>query len=246
MAAGTSIITYTVIGSGGCINTTTLIVTVTAAPNAGTVSGTQAICSNGTTTFTSNGSSGGTWTSSDTAIATINASTGVITPVAAGTSTISYAVGLGGCNTSATRTVTVTAGPNAGTISGTQALCSNDTTTFTSNGTSGGTWTSSDTAKATIASTGVITPLAAGTSVCGPLLCWCSSPSPFERTSRSRHSLAQPVLFVNVRDSVAPAVLGRLFDLKKSLESQTGISFPYSQYRHPALHPPTPSRCASP
>ena len=166
VAAGTSTMTYTVKATGGCSidATATRTVTVTATPNAGIVSGTQAICSNGTTTFTSNGSSGGTWTSSDAAIATINASTGVITPVAAGTSTISYAVGLGGCNTTATRTVTVTAGPNAGTISGTQALCSNDTTTFTSNGTSGGTWTSSDTAKATIASTGVITPLAAGTS----------------------------------------------------------------------------------
>jgi len=165
VAAGTSTITYTVTGSGGCTNATaTQTVTVTAPLNAGTVSGTQALCSNGTTTFTSNGASGGTWSSSDTAIATINAATGVITPVAAGTSTMSYAVGLGGCNTTATRTVTVTAAPIAGTIIGTQALCSNDTTTFTSNGTSGGTWTSSDTAKATIASTGVITPLAAGTS----------------------------------------------------------------------------------
>ncbi len=166
VAAGISTMTYTVTGSGGCANATaTRTVTITAPLNAGTVSGTQALCSNGTTTFTSNGASGGTWTSSNTAIATINAATGVITSVIAGTSTMSYAVGLGGCNTTATRIVTITAGPNAGTISGTQAICSTGTTTFTSDGASGGTWSSSDTAKANInESTGVITPVAAGVS----------------------------------------------------------------------------------
>ena len=170
VAAGTSTMTYTVKATGGCSidATATRTVTVTATPNAGNISGTQAICSNGTTTFTSNGSLGGAWSSSDTAIATINASTGVITPVAAGISTMTYTVtGSGGCaNATATQTVTVTATPNAGTVSGTQAICSDGTTTtFTSDGASGGAWTSSDMAKATVdPSTGVITPVAAGTS----------------------------------------------------------------------------------
>jgi len=168
VAAGTSTITYTVTGTGGCSNaTTTRTVTVTTAPNAGTISGTQAICSNGTTTFSSNGNSGGAWTSGSTNYATIHSTSGVITPVAAGTSTITYTItGTGGCsNATATRTVTVTTAPNAGTISGTQAICSNGTTTFSSNGNSGGAWTSSDQAVATINSTsGVITPVAAGSS----------------------------------------------------------------------------------
>jgi len=144
VSAGTSTMTYTVSGTGGCSNATqTRTVTVTAAPSAGTLSGTQAICSNGTTTLSSS-VSGGAWTSGTTGVATINSSTGVVTPVSAGTSTMAYTVtGTGGCSDATqTRTVTVTAPATAVTLSGTQAICSNGTTTFTTNGTSGGSWTS--------------------------------------------------------------------------------------------------------
>ena len=165
VAAGTSTMTYTVTGSGCANATATRTVTVTTAPNAGTLSGTQGICSNGTTIFSSNGDTGGTWTSGTPAVATINSSTGVITPVTAGTSTITYTVtGTGGCsNATATRTVTVTALPTAGTLSGTQTICSNGTTTFNSTQ-SGGAWASGSTGIATINSTtGVITPITTGT-----------------------------------------------------------------------------------
>ncbi|WP_173964099.1 Ig-like domain-containing protein, partial [Flavobacterium collinsii] len=69
-----------------------------------------------------NGGSGGSWSSNNTTVATVDALTGEITGAAAGTATISYTVtGTGGCgNATATRTVTVTAAPNAGTLSGTQ------------------------------------------------------------------------------------------------------------------------------
>ncbi|WP_201296311.1 Ig-like domain-containing protein, partial [Flavobacterium sp. 9R] len=57
----------------------------------------QAICISGTTTFSST-VTGGSWSSSDTAIATVNSSTGVVTGVTAGTATITYTVtGTGGC-----------------------------------------------------------------------------------------------------------------------------------------------------
>ena len=158
-ASGTYNITAT--PSGGCTAATKSVsVTITSAPNAGTISGTQAICSNGTTTFTTNGNVGGTWSSGTTGVATINASTGVITPVAAGTSTITYLVGgTGGCTTaSATRTVTVTTAPNAGTLTGTQTICTGGTSTFSSNGNSDGAWSSDATNIATVgSSTGVIT-----------------------------------------------------------------------------------------
>ena len=119
--------TYTVTGTGGCPNATaTRTVTVTAAPVAGTLSGTQNVCVGLTTTFSST-QTGGTWSSSNTAIATINSSTGVITGVAAGTATMTYTVtGTGGCpNATATRTVTVTTIPT---------LSINDNTIIEQNG----------------------------------------------------------------------------------------------------------------
>jgi len=127
-------------------------VTVVAAPNAGTVSGTQGICVGGNTTFTSNGSSGGAWTSNNTGAATVNSSTGVITGVASGSANITYTVtGTGGCtNATATRTVTVTSAPNAGTVGGTQNICVNGTTGLFSNGFGGGTWSTSNAAVATV------------------------------------------------------------------------------------------------
>ncbi|WP_271730215.1 Ig-like domain-containing protein, partial [Aquimarina algiphila] len=90
--------TYTVSGTGGCPDATaTRDVTITAPPTAGTLSGTQEACIAGTTTFSST-EAGGSWSSANTAIATINASTGLITGVAAGTVTMTYTVsGTGGC-----------------------------------------------------------------------------------------------------------------------------------------------------
>jgi uncharacterized protein YjdB len=173
VAAGTATITYTVVGTGGCANATaTRTVTVTAAPIVGAISGNQSICSSGgtnTSTFTvtaSGGTGAFTWTSSNTAVATVNSSTGVVTGVAAGTATITYTrTGSGGCaDVTATRTVTVTAPPSAGTLNGSTGICINGTATYSST-VVGGSWTSSNTAVATInSSTGVISPVAVGSS----------------------------------------------------------------------------------
>ena len=164
VAAGTATITYTVAGTGGCTNATaTRTVTVTAAPSAGTLSGTTGICINGSSTFTST-VSGGSWASSNPAVATINSSTGVISPVTVGSSTMTYTVtGTGGCsNATATRVITITALPTAGTLSGNQTICIGATSSFTST-VSGGTWSSSNTGIATInASTGVVSGVASG------------------------------------------------------------------------------------
>ena len=163
VAAGTATITYTVAGTGGCADAVvTRTVTVTAAPSAGTLSGTQGVCVGLTTTFSST-VNGGTWSSSDQGVATVSTG-GVITGVAAGTATITYTVaGTGGCaDAVVTRTVTVTAPPSAGTLSGTQGVCVGLTTTFSST-VNGGTWSSSDQTVATVSTSGVITGVAAGT-----------------------------------------------------------------------------------
>ncbi|WP_272024183.1 hypothetical protein, partial [Olleya namhaensis] len=65
VSAGTTTITYTITGTGGCPDdTATTDVTVTTAANAGTLSGVQAICSTGSTTISSDGDTGGIYTSS--------------------------------------------------------------------------------------------------------------------------------------------------------------------------------------
>jgi subtilisin-like proprotein convertase family protein len=167
IGAGTASITYDITGTGGCANSSaSRTVTVTAPPaSAGTLAGTQAICVAGVSIFSTNGASGGTWTSSAAGVATVS-TTGTVTGVSAGTSTITYTIaGTGGCaDATATRTVTVTAPPVAGTLSGGQNIFIGATSTFSST-TSGGTWASSNASVATINSTtGVVTGVAAGTS----------------------------------------------------------------------------------
>jgi len=131
VSAGTATISYKVLGTGSCPDAkATRTVTVTDAPSAGVLSGNQAICINGNSSFTSTQSSG-TWASSDVNVATINAS-GIITAITAGTATMTYTVtGTGGCSdASATRTITISPLVNAGTLSGNQTICSNGTTTL--------------------------------------------------------------------------------------------------------------------
>ena len=134
------------VNSAGCEGARTLVtVTVTAAPNAGTISGTETICSNGTTTFTTDGNTGGTWTSGTQSVATINASTGVVAPVSAGTSTMTYTVtGTGGCsNATATRTVTINAVPSTPTV--TVVDNCNGTSTLSTTATGTLLWSNSET-----------------------------------------------------------------------------------------------------
>ena len=89
---------------------------------AGILSGNQYICTSGTntTTFAST-STGGTWSSGNTSVATVNSSSGLVTAVAAGTAIITYTRS----GVSATRNVYVSSsGPaTPGTITGTTPQC---------------------------------------------------------------------------------------------------------------------------
>jgi len=163
--AGTTNITYTI--SNGCGSPVSVFATLTVSPNvsAGTVSGTSPLNISGTATYTSNGTAGGTWSSTNTSVATVNTTTGFVTALSAGTTNITYTVSSGcGNPASAFKTLTVNAATNAGIVSGASPLCIGATATYTSNGDAGGTWSSTNTSIATVnATTGFVTAVSAGT-----------------------------------------------------------------------------------
>lgn len=147
VSPGTSIISYTLPSSCSSI----LGVTVNVSP--GSITGSVGICT-GTSTSLTDGTPGGVWSSSNTAVGTVSA-TGVVTGVGIGSTTISYA--LGSCYTTAAVTVNATPVP----ISGSMSICPGSTSTL-SDVTPGGVWSSSNIAIATISTAGVVTGASVG------------------------------------------------------------------------------------
>ena len=152
ISAGTTNVTYT--NSNGC--TKTEVVTIYALP---TITGTLSACAGSTTQLTGSGISNATtpWVSSNTAVATIS-STGLVTGLSAGTTTITY-TNSNGCIK--TEVVTINALP---TITGTLSVCSGSTTQLTGSGTPSATtpWVSSNTVVATISNIGLVTGVSSG------------------------------------------------------------------------------------
>lgn len=151
VSAGTATLSYVL--PTGCLVTKLFTVN----PNPSSISGTTTLCIGGTSTLT-NTVSGGSWTSSNTGVATINSSTGLLTGVSAGTATVTYSLG-----TSCFAIANITINPNPGAITGTSNVCVGASTTMSSS-TSGGAWTSSNTGIATVGvGTGIVSGIAAGT-----------------------------------------------------------------------------------
>jgi len=151
VSAGTAIITYRL--AGGCYTVST--VTVDPLPDA--ITGTAALCL-GSTTILSHPEAGGTWSSSNTARATVDVSTGEVTGVSLGYVTITYRLSAG-CY----RTIAMTVNPLPGIITGTTTVCTGSTTLL--GGSSTNSWTSSNTSVATVGSTSrIVTGVSAGTS----------------------------------------------------------------------------------
>src|SRR5690606_13575055 len=120
------------------------------------ITGPTSICINGTTTLSP--TTGGTWTSSNKAIATVT-NAGVVKGNSTGTAKFTFTK-IGSCNSLATPTVTVGTAPKVS-ITGLNSICVNATTTLAP--TSGGTWSSSNPAVATVNNNGVVTGISAGT-----------------------------------------------------------------------------------
>jgi uncharacterized protein YjdB len=152
MGVGTARITYT--ATGGCKATRML----TVYPNPPGVNGIATVCVGATTTFT-NPTPGGSWSSGNTLVATVDATSGIISGISGGTAAISYTFGTG-CY--ATRVVTVNNVPTP--ILGSLSVCAGSTTSLSNATTPGVSWTSHNTLTATInTSTGVATGISAGT-----------------------------------------------------------------------------------
>lgn len=118
--------------------------------------GTNTVCAGSTTTL-ANATTGGTWYSSSVSVADVDATTGVVTGVAAGVTNITYRVSPG-CF--AVTAVTVDAVPD--TIAGGANACEGKTKLLT-DATTGGTWSSSNTAVGSISTSGTFDGITTGT-----------------------------------------------------------------------------------
>ena len=150
VTAGVTTVTYTL--PTGCQMTAS--VTVNNAPAA--ISGSSNVCV-GTSTPLFETTTGGTWSSSNTLVATVSG-TGILSGVASGNATITYTTSTG-CI--ATKAITVNSLPSP--ITGSSSVCIGQTITL-ANPTPGGTWFSGSFTASCDMTAGVVTGLTAGTS----------------------------------------------------------------------------------
>ena len=139
----------------------TTMVHVTISPLLSSVTGPAIVCQYAAITL-SNATTGGAWSTLNTAIATVGAASGTVTGIAAGTAIITYSAPVSCGATVAVKTITVNLSPVA--ITGTTTLCSGIATTL-SDVTTDGTWSSSNTALATVSPAGMVSGIFPGTSI---------------------------------------------------------------------------------
>ncbi len=169
ISTGSATISYITSNScGSTLSPATTTITVNTIPSAPAVigGGSSPLCTGTTRTLTDD-STGGTWSSSTTAVATVDATTGIVTGVTSGSTTITYTTTNTCGSTLSPATVSVTiittpAAPSA--IGGTATpICTGVTTTLT-DATTGGTWSSSSPSIASVdAATGDVTSVIVGT-----------------------------------------------------------------------------------
>lgn len=151
------------ISDGGLTSSTLILVTVSPTPVAGVISGVTHVCPMLRTTFTTSGTSGGTWSTSNASLAYADGTgPGVIFHTGAGVVTISYTVS-NACGTSvATKLDTVLALPVMSTIVGSPTIAIGASVAFTATP-SGGVWAISSATVATVTTAGSVRGNGAGT-----------------------------------------------------------------------------------
>ncbi|MBK8622860.1 MAG: Ig-like domain-containing protein [Saprospiraceae bacterium] len=140
--------------STGCVSNATNNVTVYGRPTVNINS--TSICVGATTTVTP--SSGGIWSSSNTAVATVNGS-GLVTGLSAGTVTFTFTENSTGCISNPTSTLQVFGKPVVS-ITGPTNICVGQTTTLQP--ITGGAWSSLSPSVATVSNSGIVTGIANG------------------------------------------------------------------------------------
>jgi len=148
IAAGATTVTYEL--PTGCRKTTTVMVN----PLPAAITGSTNVCQ-GQLSGLANATSGGTWSSSNTAILTVNAA-GVISGLAAGSANVNYTLPTG-----CVRTVMINVNPLPAVITGTTGVCVGNVTTLSS-ATTGGVWSAASTV-ASVSAMGDVSGLSAGT-----------------------------------------------------------------------------------
>ena len=150
--------TYSMVVTDACGFSDTATSTVTVNPTA-PITGTTNFCVGAASAF-SNAIGGGTWSSSNTGVATVDPVSGIATGTGAGTATITY-INPAGCISTILVTIVSTTSP----ITGIASVCEGATTNLFDSA-PGGTWTSGNTGVATVDPlTGVVSGVSAGTGV---------------------------------------------------------------------------------
>ncbi len=151
LAAGTAQVAYT--NSNGCKRT--VVVTVNALP--GLINGSATVCPGLTTTLV-NSTPGGVWSSSNSAMVSVNSITGEVTATGSdGMVDITYTLP-SGC----VRSRQITIHPSVSPVTGVSTVCKGDISTLGTTST-GGVWVSSNTFIATVSAAGVVNGLQPGT-----------------------------------------------------------------------------------
>ncbi len=133
--------------------------TVTVEAPAGAITGNDSV-GVGNTLALGNPSAGGAWSSNNISVATIDAATGVVTGVVAGTATISYTVTNACGTTTATMILYVGNPPAAGSVTGVDSVCIGATIQLTDL-TPGGVWSTKN-GRASVSASGLVTGVARG------------------------------------------------------------------------------------
>ncbi len=183
VSVGTATFTFT--STAGCVSNPSATITVNGKPTV-SITGATSICQGVTTTLSP--TTGGTWTSSNIAIATVT-NAGIVTGVSAGTATFTFTSSTTGCASNPTAAITIKAKPVVS-ITGASAICQTFTTTLSP--TTGGTWASSSTAIATVTNAGIVTGVSSG-----------SATFTFTSTTTACPSLPTNPITVNVKPTVA-------------------------------------------